>query len=40
MGNLSDSVHTLVDEITAATHNRRHHLHELTQETGEVGLAL
>ncbi len=36
MGNLSDSVRALVDEITAATHNRRHHLHELTQETREA----
>jgi hypothetical protein len=36
MGNLSDSVRALVDEITAATHNRRHHLQELTQETREA----
>jgi len=36
MGNLSDSVRALVDEITAATHNRRHHLQELTEETREA----
>ena len=36
MGNLSDSVRTLVDEITATTHNRRTRLQELTEETREA----
>ncbi len=36
MGNLSDSVRTLVADITAATHNRQTHLHALTEETREA----
>ena len=35
MGNLSDSMSTLVDEITAATQDRRTHLQELAEETRE-----
>ena len=36
MGNLSDSVCTLVADITAATHNRQTHLHALREETREA----
>jgi len=36
MGNLSDSMRTLVDEITATTHDRRAHLRELVEETREA----
>lgn len=36
MGHLSDSVRTLVDDITAATHDRHTHLHELMEETREA----
>ncbi|MBI4530702.1 MAG: hypothetical protein HY709_04200 [Candidatus Latescibacteria bacterium] len=33
MGNLSDSMQAVVDEITASTHSRRHRLQEITHET-------
>ena len=36
MGNLSQSVRTLVEDITAATHNRQSHLQALTAETREA----
>ena len=36
MGHLSDSVRTLVDDITAVTHDRRIHLQELMEETREA----
>ena len=36
MGNLSESVRMLVEDITAATHNRQSHLQALTAETREA----